>query len=141
MQACSHYSLFITSKCLPQIYSATVIKSVLVIAWKAILTVEAAGFSGKCETINFVCLALYRMVAEFKGDWNFEGTSTASNYCTASEFAFPFPSSFPFPFPFPSFLVLPLPLVTFAVAACCTGISFTRIAQALSLHTCLWFRN
>ena len=40
-----------------------------------------------------------------------KGTSTASNYGTASEFAFPFPLPFAFPFPFPSFLVLPLPFL------------------------------
>ena len=51
------------------------------------------------------------MVAEFKGNWNFEGTRTASNYSTASEFPFSFlfPFPFPFPFSFPLFLVLPLP--------------------------------
>ena len=32
-----------------------------------------------------MCCYLYRTVAEFKGDCNFEGTSTASNYGTASE--------------------------------------------------------
>ena len=53
--------------------------------------------------INLVSLPLYRAVAEFKGDCNFEGASTASNYGTASELVFPFP------FPFPSFQVLPLP--------------------------------
>ena len=51
--------------------------------------VEAAGLSGSerwSETINLVCLALYRTVAEFKVNWNFKGTSTASNYGTVSNY-------------------------------------------------------
>ena len=51
------------------------------------MTVEAADLSGSwrwCKTINIVCLPLYRMVAEFKGDCNFEGASTPSNYGAAS---------------------------------------------------------
>ena len=54
------------------------------------------------------------MVAEFKGDCNFEGASTTGNYGTVNEFAFPpfsFPFPFPFLFPFLSFLVLPLPML------------------------------
>ena len=45
MQACGHYSLFITikEKSTWQIYGATAIKSGHVIAWKVIMTVEAAG--------------------------------------------------------------------------------------------------
>ena len=103
MQGGSQHSLLANAQ---QVYGATVIKNVHVIAHKPIMTVEAASLSGSgcwCETINLVYLPLYRMVAEFKGDWNFEGASTVSNYSTASE------PPFQFPFPFPSFLVLPLP--------------------------------
>ena len=58
-----HYSLFITSKAVytRQIYGATAIKSGRLIAWKAIMTVEAAGLGGSgrwSETRNLVCLAL-----------------------------------------------------------------------------------
>ena len=47
---------------------------------------------------------LYRMVAEFKGDCNFKGTNTVSNYGTVSESV-----TSEFAFPFPSFLILLLP--------------------------------
>ena len=79
------------------------------------MTVEAAGlWKWTLMQNNKSSLPGNRMVAEFNGDCNFEGTSTVSNYGTASEsdeFAFPFlfPFPFPFPCPFPSFLVLPLP--------------------------------
>ena len=111
MRAGGHYSLLANAW---QIYGATAIKSVRVIARKT-MTVEVAGLSGSgrwCETINLVCLPLYRTVAEFKGDCNFESTSNASNYSTASyksisiSISFPFP--FPFLFPFPGFTTSPL---------------------------------
>ena len=52
------YSLLANAR---QIYGAMAIKSVRVIARKAIMTVEAAGLSGsghRCETINLVCLPI-----------------------------------------------------------------------------------
>ena len=55
-----HYSLLAKSIYAREIYGATAIKSGHVIAWKAIMTVEAAGLRGCgrwCETINLVCLA------------------------------------------------------------------------------------
>ena len=76
MRASGHYSLLANAR---QIYGATV-KGVRVTARKTIMTVEAAGLSGSgrwCET-NLVCLPLYRTVAEFNGDCNFEGASTVS---------------------------------------------------------------
>ena len=84
MRVGGHYSLLANAR---QIYGAMAIKSVHIIARKTIMTVEAAGLSGSgrwCKTINLVCLALYRTVAEFKGDCNFKSASNTSNYGTAS---------------------------------------------------------
>ena len=64
----------------------TEIKSVHVIVWKAIMTVEAASLWKRAlMQNNKSSLPGNRMVAEFNGDCNFEGTSTVSNYDTASE--------------------------------------------------------
>ena len=56
MRAGGHYSLLANVR---QIYGATAIKSVRVIAQKAIMAVEVAGLIGSghwCETINLVGL-------------------------------------------------------------------------------------
>ena len=67
-------------------YGARAIKSVHVIVRKAIMKVEAAGLWKWALMQNNKCsLPGNRMVAEFNGDCNFEGTSTVSNYGTASE--------------------------------------------------------
>ena len=61
----------------------TEIKSVHVIVW---ITVEAASLWKRAlMQNNKSSLPGNRMVAEFNGDCNFEGTSTVSNYDTASE--------------------------------------------------------
>ena len=66
MRAGGHYSLLANAIYTWQIYGATAIKSGRVIAWKAIMTVEAAGLRGSgrwCKTVNLVCLALRRVRA------------------------------------------------------------------------------
>ena len=51
---------------------------------------------------NKSCLpGLIQNGSKFKGDCNFEGASTVSNYGTVGEFAFPFPFPYPLPFPLP----------------------------------------
>ena len=46
MQAGSHYSLLANAMYIQQMYGTMAVKSGCVIAWKAIMTVEAAGFRG-----------------------------------------------------------------------------------------------